>query len=297
MAFVRRKIDLTFRLGQDSSGVQYTFTEGDFDTVKVSGLRVQATIANAGTPSMGQASVIVHGLTPSLLNQLSTVSRTSNGRVTTRYYEMVIEAGDDVSGMSIIFAGQVSLAIQDMNGAPDSALHITAHAGLFEAVKIASPTTFTGSADAAVIMQNLATQNNYAFENNGVSVVLATPYLSGSPRQQMETCANAANINWTLENNTLAIWPKGGTRGGAVPSISPDAGSIGYPTNSGIGGSIAVRTLFNPQLRYGASVQVTSSLRFATGTFVLFDLAHDLESETPNGRWESSFTGSPFNVQ
>jgi hypothetical protein len=295
MAFVQRRIDLTFKLGQDSSGTQYTF-DGQYDTVKVSGLRVQATIANAGPPSMGEASVIVHGLTPSLMNQLSTVSRLDNGQVTIKFYQMLIEAGDASAGMSTIFAGQVSLAQVDMNGAPDSALHITAHAGLFEAIKSTAPLSFPGSADVATIMQNLAVQNGYSFENNGVTAKLATPYFHGSPKQQMEACANAANINWTLDNSILAIWPKGGSRGGAIPLISPSTGMIGYPTNAGLGGSIAVKTLFNPQLKIGTTCQMQSSLPFANGKFVMFQISHDLESETPNGQWETSFSGSPFNA-
>lgn len=293
MSFVRRKINLTFKLGQDTNGNQYSF-DGKYDTVTVSGLRVQATIANAGPPSMGQASVIVHGLTPSLLNQLAGVNRLDNGRVSVRFNQLVIEAGDDVAGMSIVFQGQTSLSQIDLSAMPDSTLHVTAHAGLFEAVKVASALSFPGSADAAVVMQNLATENGYSFENSGVSAILATPYFSGSPKRQMEACANAANINWALDNGVLAIWPKGGSRGGAVPLISTGNGMIGYPTNCDLG--VYVRTLFNPQIGIGQKCQVQSGLPFANGNFVMYEVAHDLESETPNGQWETSFKGSPFNA-
>lgn len=296
MSFVERKINLTFKLGRDTNGVQYTFTEGDYDQVSVTGLRTQVTIAKAGAPSMGEASVIVHGLTPSLMNQLSTVSRLNNGQVTTQFYQMVIDAGDAIAGMSTIFQGQVSMAAVDMNGAPDSTLHIAAHAGLFEAIKTTAALSFPGVADVATIMQNLAVQNGYTFENNGVTAKLSTPYFHGSPKQQMEDCATAANINWTLDTGTLAIWPKGGSRGGVIPLIAASTGMIGYPSNAGLGGIIAVRTLFNPQLWIGGRCQVQSSLPFANGNFKIFDLAHDLESETPNGQWESSFSGSPFNA-
>jgi hypothetical protein len=294
MSFVQRKINLTFKLGRDTGGVQYAFTEGDYDQVTVTGLRIQATIANAGAPSMGEASVIVHGLTPSLMNQLSSLSRLDNGQVAIRFNQIIIEAGDDVAGMSVIFQGQISLSQIDMSGAPDSSLHITAHAGLFEAVKPTAPLSFPGSADVATIMQNLAVQNGYAFENGGVTAKLATPYFHGSPRQQMEACANAANINWTLDNGVLAIWPKGGSRSGPIALISATTGMISYPTNYDVG--IAVKTLFNPQLKIGATCEVQSSLPFANGKFVMFGVAHDLESETPNGQWETSFSGSPFNV-
>jgi hypothetical protein len=294
MSFTSKKINLTFKLGRDTNGVQYTFTEGDYDQVNVTGLRIQATIANAGPPSMGEASVIVHGLTPSLMNQLTTVRRLNDGQVTTRFYQMVIDAGDAVAGMSTIFQGQVSLAQIDMSGAPDSSLRITAHAGLFEAVKPTAPLSFPGSADVATIMQSLAVQNGYTFENNGVTAKLSRPYFPGSPKQQMESCANAANINWTLDTGILAIWPKGGSRGGAIPIISASTGMIGYPSNYDVG--IAVRTLFNPQIGFGKKCQVQSGLPFANGTFGMFGITHDLESETPNGKWESSFTGSSFNV-
>jgi len=238
----------------------------------------------------------VHGLTPSLMNQLSTVSRLNNGQVTTRFYQIIIEAGDAVAGMTAIFQGQVLLAAVDMNSAPDSTLHIAAHSGLLEAVKPTAALSFPGVADVATIMRNLATQNGYAFENNGITAKLSTPYFHGSPKQQMEDCATAANINWTLDNNILAIWPKGGSRDGLIPLVSPGTGMIGYPSNAGSGGIIAVKTLFNPQLRIGGSCKVQSSLPFANGTFIMFGIAHDLESETPNGQWETSFSGSPFNA-
>lgn len=296
MSFVQRKINLTFKLGRDTNGVQYTFTEGDFDTVTVTGLRIQATIANAGPPSMGEASVIVHGLTPSLQNQLSAVARLNDGQITTKFSQLVIEAGDDTAGMSTVFVGQVSIAQTDANGAPDVRMHIAAHGGLLEAVKPAPPMSFPGSADVSVIMQTLATQNGYTFENNGVTAKLSTPYFHGSPRQQMEACANAANINWVLDGNILAIWPKGQSRTAAIPLIAPGTGMIGYPSNQGLGGSITVKTLFNPQIAIGKPCQVQSSLPYANGSFVMFQVSHDIESETPNGLWETSFTGSPFNA-
>ncbi|WP_423393290.1 baseplate hub protein [Burkholderia sp. LMG 21824] len=290
MSFTRKKINLTFKLGQDTNGVQYTF-DGKYDTVTVTGLRIQATIANAGGASMGEASVIVHGLSPSLRNQLSNVNRAADGRLSIQFNQLTIEAGDDIAGMSRIFQGQISQAVPDFGRAPDVSLVVTAHGGLLEAVKMTPALSFPGSADAAVIMQNLATENGYTFENNGVSVMLSTPYFPGSPKRQMEACANAANINWSLDNGTLAIWPKGGSRGGVVQTISPETGMIGYPAGTPAGG-VLVRTLFNPHLHYGAAVQVESSLPFANGKFVLFDIAHDLESETPNGQWETSFSGS-----
>lgn len=286
MAFTKKKIDLTFKLGTGAFG------ESGYDTVKVSNLRVQANIANPGGVSMGSASVRVYGLTSSLMNQLVSVSRNIDGQITMRFNEMQIDAGDEVSGMSHVFAGQMAVSLIDMSNAPDVALDITAHAGLLEAVKTISPRSYSGSADAAIIMASLAEENGYAFENNGVSVILSTPYFWGSPREQMKSCARAGNFNWTIETGTLAIWPKGGSRGGAVPLVSTDNGMVGYPVFSSVGG-VSVRTLFNPLLQVGRKCRVESSLIHATGTYSMFNVSHEIESETPNGKWFTTFEGVP----
>jgi len=289
MAFTKKKIDLTFKLGKGAFG------ESGADVVKLAGHRVQCSIASAGGPSMGQATLKVYGLTLSLMNELSHITRVNGaGGFESRFNSLQIEAGDD-AGMAIVFQGQTTAAITDMNGAPEVAMTISAHAGYFEAVKAAAPTSYPGHADAALILANLAADNGYAFENNGVSVMLATPYFPGSPRDQMLRCVEAANICWNgLDDKTLAIWPKGGSRGGLIPLISPDTGMVGYPTCKGIG-QIGVKILFNPELRIGGLCQVESLLPFANGKFGIFEIGHQIESETPNGAWFSTFTGSQLN--
>jgi hypothetical protein len=294
--FVKRLVTLIFQLGKDSNGVRYTFQEGNYDTVTVSGLRVQANIQNSIPPMQGGANVRVHGLTPSLHNQLSRLNRLDNGQVAIRYNQLTIQAGDDQSGMSTVFSGHITFSQPDYNNAPDSSLIISAQAGYLDAIRPTPVLSYSAQADVAVIMQTLAAQAGYQFENTGVSVALSTPYLWGSPRQQMEMAARAANINWVIEKNTLAIWPKGGARGGAVPLISPSTGMIGYPSLQDQANGWSIRTLFNPNLFIGGSCKIQSSIPNANGTFQVYQLSHALESETPNGKWESSFQAQNINV-
>lgn len=238
---------------------------------------------------MGQAAVRVYGLDPSKLRQLSALN---SAIMYQRNNKIIITAGDDVSGMGRIFEGQIAVGQIDMNGSPDSALVLSAFAGLLNAVQPAPPSSYPGTADVAVIMQNLATAMGYTFENNGISVILSTPYLPGTLRDQAMRCANAANINWVIDNGTLAIWPRFGSRGGSVPLITPESGMVGYPTYSEMG--IALKTIFNPFLILGQTVEVRSSLNFANGRWNIFNLEHDLESETPGGDWFTRFTGNPY---
>jgi hypothetical protein len=277
MAFVKRKIDLTFQLGQGSFGLS------GFDTVKLEGLRVIAEITGSGSPRMGQANVRVYGLTPDLLADLSRVIRSPNGVLEWRHNTLIIEAGDEGAVPARVFQGQVIMAAIDMNGAPDSVLTVVANAGAFDKVRTIPAVSFPGPADVAVIMNNLAATMNRPFEPNGVSVILDRPVLWGSAMDQAQQAADQANVNWVVDNSTktLAIWPRGEARGGGVPVVSPETGMIGYPTNFNLG--VTVSTLFNPLLMVGQKVEVRSSLKFANGFYGMFNIAHTIHSEVPDG--------------
>ena len=58
---------------------------------------------------------------------------------------------------------------------------------------------------------------------------------------------------------------------------------VGYPALNSKG--MAVRTLFNPQIRLGGAVRVESSLPMATGEFTVFNFSHALSSQLPGGPW------------
>jgi hypothetical protein len=60
---------------------------------------------------------------------------------------------------------------------------------------------------------------------------------------------------------------------------------IGYPSFASNG--LALRTIFNPGIICGNNIKVESSLQAACGEWVVFQLSHTLESQTPHGLWES----------
>lgn len=286
MSLLKRKIEVTFQLG---TGV---FGESGTNTVTCSGLRVHAHITGCFGPGNALAQITVYGLTPSLLRQLSALNQ---GSIAIRKNTIVVSAGDEVNGMATVFQGQVMLSQIQLNTAPDTGLVISAQTGAFAAVQRVEPSSYPGAADAAIIMQTLAFEANLGFENNGVSVILATPYLPGSPLEKIRRCAQAAHIEYVIDSvkNVLAIFPIGGSRGGSVPIISSETGMIGYPSYStGVYGGLSITTLFNPLLRPGGVVQVQSSLEVANGRWGVFEIEHELSSEDPGGPWFTKFTGS-----
>jgi hypothetical protein len=276
MTYARRRLNMTFKLGQGSFG------DGGFDTVKVTGLRASATISKAGGVSLSELNLRIYGLPLSVMNQLSTLGKPLiEGRNNT----VIVEAGSDDAGDAIVFAGTIAEAWVEMEGAPDGVFIVSAYTGLLDALRPLPPSSFPGHADAATIMAGLAVQMGYAFENSGVSVQLANPYFAGAGRRQAETCARAGNFNFFIDDttNTLAIWPRNGSRGGAIPLLSKDTGLKGYPAHTQNG--IVVTTLFNPSITFGGQVEVRSILTPANGRWTVFSVVHDLEAETPDGQW------------
>lgn len=288
MSFTKRKIDLIFRLGTGKFG------EEGYDEVKLSGHRVNCSITKTSGPLLGEARLMIYGLTKSLMNQLTALNP---AMMLKRKNTLVILAGDDVNGMAIVFEGQISLGKIDLNRAPDAPLVMLAIAGYWEGIKPVAPNSYPGSVDAAVVMSNLAAQMGYAFENNGVSVILSTPYFAGALKDQAVSCARAAHINWIIDDSTLVIWPKNGSRSGASALITKDTGMVGYPSYGSGDYGIEVKTLFNPSLRIGKTVLIYSKeIDVANGEWVTFNITHNLESETPDGEWFTYFTTGPYSV-
>lgn len=300
MAFVRRLISASVSLAQSSGTSQpTTFAESGGSSVTIQGSRTSVRISNSGSPADGRAQVKVWGMTPSLMNQLSTLGLVFN---LVPRNTLTISAGDEDSGMSAVFSGTIYAAYGDYSGQPDVPFIFECLAGVADAVAPATPTSFAGSTDVANLMSGIARQMNLGFENNGVSATLTSPYLAGSLMVQARRVADAAGIEWGIVGGaTLAIWPRGGNRNTpSVPVISPDTGMIGYPAFTQQG--IIVRTLFDPQISFGSLVEVRSSVlssiaqaqqgQQAASSFPSqwavnkLDLA--LDSLLPKGQWMST---------
>jgi len=273
MALAKRRIKLKFQLGQGSFG------EGGADTFEVEGLRVSASVVKAGA-IMAELSLRVMGMPLDVMNKLTILG---SPFIDGRQNLITVEAGTDAGGLAVVYEGVIREAWIDARNMPQVAFIVTASTGLIAALKPVAPTSYKGSIDVGLAMAGLAEQLQYNFENSGVQGVIADPYLHGCLRDQVRDLAGAIPCNWTLENRTLAIWPTGGARGGQVPLIAPDTGMIGYPLRTQDG--FSVQTLFNPAIAFGGAVLVESDIKQANGKWTVFSVTHDLDAETPGGKW------------
>lgn len=281
MALVKRKVTVRFQLGKGSFG------EDGSDTIEVSGLRVSASIVAPGGSFMTSANLRIFGLPPSVMNKLTILGKLINNA---RRNSVTVFAGDDDAGMAVIFGGTITEAWVDTRAAPAVSFVVSATIGFFDALKPIPPTSFKGTVDAALVVASLAQQAGYLLENSGVNVIVADPYLSGTMVTQLQTIARDGNFNAVIDNDAsptkkIAIWPAGAQRGGQDILLSADAGMVGYPDRTEAG--IMVQTLFNPSLVFGIGVQVKSSISPVNGRWTVAKVVHELESETPDGKWFS----------
>lgn len=275
--FVQRAIDVTIKLGQGSYG-----TSG-FDTVKLSGHRVVTSIHRSGPPGTSLADTRIYGMTESVMNQLSTLRLPA--AYATRQNVVIIEAGDLGNPLSVVHQGVISNAWQNYDGFPETFFNIESFAFYFDAMRPVPGLSFNGVADVADLMAGIATQLSLGFENNGVNQQISYPHYSGTLIDQAQALAREADIGLFKDDasSTLAIWPKNGARGGAIPLISPDSGLIGYPRYAS--GGIQFRTLYNPNIRVAGHVQMKSAISPACGKWFVNEITHDLSAQVPDGPW------------
>jgi hypothetical protein len=269
--------------------LRFTFNLVDGSNITVSGVRASVSIQQSGGIDIGNAEVSIYGLTPSVMNSLSTLGQ--NVSFVPRN-AIVIEAGDSVTGLSVVYQGTIIRAYGDYASMPNVSFHLVANPYASYAVQPIPPTTInSGFADVATIMSGLAQQASppLHFENTGVNQTIAYPYLPGTVMDQIHAVAAKAGINHSIDatTQTLAIWPKGAARGDAVLMMSAETGMIGYPAFSSEG--IIITSIFNSSVTFGQRIQVKSSLPAATGTYFVSTLSHDLESMVPNGQWHTRF--------
>jgi hypothetical protein len=292
MSLVRRRITLQFQLGQGAFG------DSGKDTIEVAGVRMSASFNQAGGRAMTELDLKVFGLPLDVMNKLTILGKPL---VDGRHNTVIVSAGDEGGPLSVVFAGTIIEAWVDARSSPQVALIVNAKDGALLALKPVVPVSFKGSVDVATIVSYIAETANMSFQNDGVSAQSDNPYYPSTGLEQLYSLAEHYGFNAIVEtqggdananSSKIVIWPRGKARSGSVPIISPATGLIGYPAHTQNG--IELMTLFNPAITFGGDILVESALTPANGRWNVFRIAHDLECETPNGKWFTTMECSLF---
>lgn len=282
-----KKLNFTFQMAAGS-----TFTGTGSNQLTLTGLRAAVHIEFAVQPNTGPAVIQIFGMTLDDMNQLSRAGLSYEADVNF----VLVQAGDDVEGMTTVFNGLIFEAHPNMNSAPQSFFLVKASSANIIQLKPAQPISFNGATPAATALEQIIKPAGLTLQNNGVTAVLSSPYFSGSTWDQINAAVRAANCFSFLDNinNVLAIWPKDVGRGGQHLIISPETGMIGYPDFQAK--LVVVRTLFNAtvaSVQVGDVVEIRSQLKSANGKFAVVGINHDLASQLPDGPWETTILCNP----
>lgn len=271
--------------------VQLTLNKGEFadgsNSKIIDSLAMTASVEKLGPPDFGKASVEIYGMLLEDMEQLTTLN--FQPLFVARNY-INIFAGDDVNGMTQIFAGTITSASADFNSQPEIKFRIEAQVGFFGAVTAQAPTSIKGSQSVASFIEQQAQKMGLTFVNEGVTASIRNCVFNGSPLAQARAAANAVGAELLTDDDEMILLEKDKARKGDVPLLSKDTGLLGYPSITQNG--IELKAIFNPAFRFAGLIEVSSVVPKTTGQWRIIKLTHSLSSNMPgNGAWESNITG------
>src|ERR1700742_2187933 len=125
-SFVQRLLEFTITLQPNQqTGQPNTFAGTDSDTVTLSGFRASVRIENSGGVN-SRASVVIYGLAPNIVNQLSTLGMIFD---MVQKNSIMISAGDAQNGLTPVFSGTILNAFGHYNDLPNASMHMECQVG------------------------------------------------------------------------------------------------------------------------------------------------------------------------
>lgn len=279
-SFVPHRLQVRLTLDQGSFG-------GGGNSKIIDKLAMRVDVEKLGPPDFGKASVTIFGMSLEEMEQLTTLAM-EPFKVKRNYIN--IYAGDDVTGLSEIFAGSVIDAQGDLSGAPEAQFKINAEVGFWGRVTAQGPSVINGTQDVASFISTQAQNSELTFTNEGVSAQIKDCVFDGTPINQARQAAAMVGADLLIDDSEMILLPRNGNRKGDSVLLSPSSGVMGYPTISGNG--IEVKTVFNPALRFAGLFVLETVVPKAAGTWRVTKLTHKLSANDPSdGSWETQVTG------
>lgn len=284
-SFTQKRLVVSFVLKNG-----YTF-DGTNNTKVIDNLRTHCSVEKVGAPSKNKCKLKIYGMSESDMNKLTVVPGQGQHALQVFKSLVKIQAGTiDSDTLYTVYQGDVTESYSSYKQQPNLHFAVESLTAFYPALAVVKPTSYKGGADVSALMAGLAAQMGYAFQNNGVTARVNNPYLSGSAMSQASALAEAANIEFGVDDDTLFIAPTGQARNGYAPLISPDTGLHDYPVFDKKG--IKFVCVYTPGLTLGGLCVVKSAIPVCCGTWRINSLKHELTSIDPSAKWESHVSAS-----
>ena len=243
----RKVIRVTIRInGQD----QICTSENEYNQLQSTGLRVSCNIINGNGAVSPTANIQIYGLALDKMLKLMRIQWNTMGAVQNT---ILIEAGEEGSELFKVYSGNITFAKIDMANAPNVSLNIESQSAIVDSLLPVQSKIFEANTDAAAMIEDICKDMGYRFENNGASKIIADGgTYNGTRINMIKSIADAADFDLYIEQNNIAICPKGGPRKIPVPIISPKTGLVGYPIPDVRG--VSFKAFYDPLIRFGGLV-------------------------------------------
>lgn len=264
-----------------------TFANGQ-NTKVINALAINCSIQKLGPPDFAKADVTIRGMSLEDMEQLTTLAFWP--LYTWRNYVNIF-AGDDINGLTQVFAGSIVWANADFSSSPEVSFKLHAEVGFWGRVTAQGPNVINGSQDAASFISSQAAKAGLAFTNEGCSSTLSKgSVFNGSPIEQARQAAEQIGAELIIDDDEMILLPEGGRREGQMFLLSENSGLLGYPSISQQG--VECRAIFNPNFQFARCFELQTVVPKATGIWRIIKLTHKLSANDPkDGSWESQLTG------
>lgn len=273
----RKIIKVTITL----AGKDEVFTADGKNQMSAEGLRVLYNITYGYGAVMPTAQIRIYGLALDKMMKLFRVQWNTLGAL----MNMVkIEVGEEGGTLLKEFEGNITFAYPDFSTAPDVALVIESQMAMLENMRMVPVSEYKDEIDIADVVADICQTMGSQLENNGVSIKDKNIHLGGNNIEKLNKLSFDYKFDLYIENNLIAITPKGGCRNIKVPVITPATGLIGYliPDLRGV----QFKCFYDPLLRFGGLCKIRESIiDFCNGDWRIYGLYKSLEANQPNGNW------------
>ena len=281
------RITVTLR-GKDEVFV----AKGQYNQFSSDGFRTSVALQYGNGALSPVANIRIYGLSLEKMGKLVRVQWNTLGAVMNMVKVEVGELGDKT--LVKVYEGNITQAFIDMANIPNQALVIESQAAVLEKLKPAQPSDpYAVGIDAADIIKDIAINKmGYTFENSGASHIMSDPTtLEGSDMDKIMGLAESVGFDLYIEQNNIAICPKGEPRTIKIPIISPGTGLIGYPRQDLRG--VQFQCFYDNNIRFGGICTIKDSEIVAcNGDWRIYGLNSVLEANMPNGRWHSDVSAT-----
>lgn len=284
-SFSKKKIDVIMQLAGNK-----TFNDMGDNTLTLTGLRVEANLAQVGSVGQGsKATIKIYGMTQSDMNKLSVIAMSNATNTFVDQNHITVMAGIE-GDMTKVYEGAIFSAWADYSSLPEVPFIIQATALADVQNKPAKAHSWQKGKDLAEAIGELASEMNLSFTNINVDRKMENTTLEGNLVNQLETLTSTYGIYSQIEFNMLTIAEFGTPVDKTIIEINPETGLIGVPS---VGSkSISISTLFNVNYRMGYTINLKSLLSQLDGKWLIGSISHNLESEKPNGAWFTTLSAN-----